>query len=172
MLEDCHKRIRYFLKVLVTLATTGTEQPLDQDRRISLEKALRYFREAAPKHTADEEESLFPRLRKIDTPQVRAIFEKLADLENDHRHADIQHQEVEAIGQRWLTTGVLDSDDRVRLTTVLESLSSLYEHHIPLEEADIFPVARVILPDAAKEIVGQEMAERRGVRLSSSNTTM
>ena len=57
MLQDCHKRILYFLKTLVTLAGTGTGQPLDQDRRISLEKALRYFREAAPKHTADEEES-------------------------------------------------------------------------------------------------------------------
>ena len=172
MLEDCHKRILYFLKTLVTLARTCKEQPLDHDRRISLEKALRYFREAAPKHTADEEESLFPRLRRIDTPQVREIFSRLDDLEADHRHADSQHLEVETIGRRWLLTGVLNFEDGARLTTVLESLSRLYDRHISLEETEIFSVARTILPDSAKQILGQEMAKRRGVVLSDSNANI
>jgi len=172
MLEDCHKRILYFLKTLVTLAGTGTEQPLDYDRHLSLEKALRYFCEAAPKHTADEEESLFPRLRRIDTPQVRAIFTKLDELEADHRHADAQHLEVETIGRQWLLTGVLDFEDGARLTAVLESLSRLYDRHISLEEAEIFSVAKTILPDPEKQTLGQEMAKRRGVALSDFNASM
>ena len=36
-----------------------SDEPLDDETRHALELALRYFREAAPKHTADEEESLF-----------------------------------------------------------------------------------------------------------------
>jgi iron-sulfur cluster repair protein YtfE (RIC family) len=171
MLEDCHKRILYFLRTLVTLAATGREQPLDHDRRISLEKALRYFREAAPKHTADEEESLFPRLRRIDTPQVREIFSKLDDLETDHRLADSQHLEVETIGRQWLLTGALHFEDSARLTTVLESLSRLYDRHISLEETEIFSVARTILATPAKQTIGQEMAKRRGVVLSDSNAS-
>ncbi len=172
MLEDCHKRILYFLKTLVTLARTGKEHPLDHDRHISLEKALRYFREAAPKHTADEEESLFPRLRRIDPPQVREIFSKLDDLEADHRHADSQHLEIETIGRRWLLTGVLNFDDGARLTTVLGSLSRLYDRHISLEETEIFSVARTILPEPAKQTLGQEMAKRRGAVLSDSNASI
>lgn len=163
MLADCHKRILYFLRTLVTLADAGRDQPLSQDRRISLEKSLRYFREAAPKHTADEEVSLFPRLRRIDTPQVRAIFSKLDDLEADHRRADTQHREVEAIGRRWLLNGVLDADDGARLAALLESLSTLYDRHISLEETAIFSIAKATLSESVKQTVGQEMAKRRGI---------
>ena len=172
MLVDCHKRIQFFLRTLVTLAATGREQPLDHDRRLSLEKALRYFRDAAPKHTADEEESLFPRLGRIDTPQVCEIFSKLGELEADHRHADSQHLEVDIIGRQWLVTGVLDFEDGARLTTVLESLSRLYDRHISLEETEIFSVARAILPESVKQTLGQEMAKRRGVVLSDANASM
>jgi hemerythrin superfamily protein len=147
------------------------QRAASRPRRISLEKALRYFREAAPKHTADEEESLFPRLRRIDTPQVREIFSKLDDLETDHRLADSQHLEVETIGRQWLLTGALHFEDSARLTTVLESLSRLYDRHISLEETEIFSVARTILATPAKQTIGQEMAKRRGVVLSDSNAS-
>jgi len=40
----------------------------------ALASALRYFGEAAPKHTADEEESLFPRLRQIRHAEIQAVF--------------------------------------------------------------------------------------------------
>ncbi len=172
MLEDCHKRILYFLRTIVTLADTGTDQPLSDGRRISLEKSLRYFREAAPKHTADEEGSLFPHLRRIDTPQVRAIFSKLDDLENDHRQADAQHREVEAIGQQWLLSGVLDADDSARLAALLKSLSTLYDRHISLEETAIYSIAKATLSESAKQTLGQEMAKRRGIVLSDVNAGM
>jgi len=60
LLEDCHRRIERFLSVLAQLSG---QVSLTADQRASLETALRYFREAAPKHTADEEETLFPRFR-------------------------------------------------------------------------------------------------------------
>ena len=53
-----------FMNVLQQVAMAA-DRPLADDARNSLETALRYFREAAPKHTADEEESLFPRLRLL-----------------------------------------------------------------------------------------------------------
>jgi Hemerythrin HHE cation binding domain len=58
LLSDCHRRIEMFLRSLQTVASGGPK--LDEERRRALDLALRYFREAAPKHTADEEESLFP----------------------------------------------------------------------------------------------------------------
>jgi len=140
----------------------------EPDQRISLENALRYFRESAPNHTADEEGSLFPRLRRSGAPQVREIFSKLDSLELDHRQADDQHQQVETIGRRWLLNGFLDSEDRARLTALLEDLSRLHHLHIALEETEIFPVAKAVLSEPAKRTVGQEMAKRRGFVLGDS----
>src|SRR6202051_4820731 len=63
MLGDCHRRIEMFLNMLVRVAEQAHGEALNEEQRGALETALRYFREAAPKHTADEEERLFPRLR-------------------------------------------------------------------------------------------------------------
>jgi Hemerythrin HHE cation binding domain len=59
LLSDCHRRIEMFLGTLEKVAAQ-IDQPLVDDARRSLESALRYFREAVPKHTADEEQSGFP----------------------------------------------------------------------------------------------------------------
>jgi hypothetical protein len=53
---------------------------LNEEQRGAFEAALRYFREAAPKHTADEEESLFPRLRRIGAPTYRCCWRGLSPL--------------------------------------------------------------------------------------------
>jgi iron-sulfur cluster repair protein YtfE (RIC family) len=75
------------------------DRPLTEGTRVALESALRYFREAAPKHTADEEQSLFPRLRQMHLPDVEAAIERLELLEQDHRLAGSLHAEVENLGQ-------------------------------------------------------------------------
>jgi iron-sulfur cluster repair protein YtfE (RIC family) len=84
MLGDCHRRIERFLNVQVTLATREKGGPLTEEHRAALETSLRYFREAAPKHTADEEESLFPLLRRIDLAKTQAILARIDSLEQDH----------------------------------------------------------------------------------------
>ena len=63
LLGDCHRRIERFLSILVRVAAEVHGNPLSDEQRTAFQTALKYFREAAPKHTADEEESLFPRLR-------------------------------------------------------------------------------------------------------------
>src|SRR5690348_5412736 len=90
MLEDCHKRILFFLKNLVRVASEAGSEPLIPSQRDVLQKALRYFRESAPRHNADEEESLFPRLRQLDGSQIGEMFARIDSLENEHRWADHQ----------------------------------------------------------------------------------
>ncbi|MDE3111065.1 MAG: hemerythrin domain-containing protein, partial [Acidobacteriota bacterium] len=70
LLSDCHRRMEMFLGSLEAVAKT-IDQPLNEETARGLSAALRYFREAAPKHTADEEESLFPRLRGIHNADVQ-----------------------------------------------------------------------------------------------------
>lgn len=163
MLEDCHKRILHFMQTLVTLAESVGAAPLTADDRDSLERSLRYFRKAAPWHNADEEESLFPQLRSHSGAQSEHIFARLASLAADHRWAETQHFEIDAIGSRWLSAGVLHSSDHARLRTLVHSLWRFYVHHIEIEEKEVFPAARRILSAAERNTVGREMAERRGI---------
>lgn len=169
MLEDCHKRILYFLKSLIRAVTEADAQAIDPEHRVTLEKALRYFRESAPRHTADEEESLFPRLRRIDAPEIEAVFRKIDRLENEHRWADQQHLEADTICRRWLETGSIPKDDRERLKTILSPLVGFYEQHIRMEEAEVFTAARNLITDAEKEAIGGEMARRRGLTMCGAS---
>lgn len=106
MLSDCHRRIEMFLGSLQAVAKV-IDRPLAGEAREALDTALRYFREAAPKHTADEEESLFPRMRQLRQPAVDSALARVEELESDHRWAAPLHAEVERLGQKCLSGGRL-----------------------------------------------------------------
>jgi len=163
MLSDCHKRIQHFLHILVTTAGQAGDAPLTHGQHGILDSALRYFRDAAPKHTADEEQSLFPRMRGVDSARVRETLSRMQGLEADHKQAVQRHAEVDAIVLKWMTEGVLADGQRELLKTILNDLSGLYHSHIALEESEIFPLAKAILPEAEKQAMGREMAQRRGI---------
>ena len=84
LLSDCHRRVEMFLRMLEAVAKV-IDRPSTEETKRALQLALRYFAEAAPKHTADEEESLFPRLRQLPDPEVRSAISRLDRLEADHR---------------------------------------------------------------------------------------
>ena len=162
MLRDCHKRIQFFLTDLMRLADSSAE-PLDSARRTALERALRYFRESGPRHTADEEESLFPRMRKMSDARVDEALKEIRELEADHQRANEAHAAVEALGSRWLKEGVLSEDDASRLKSFMRELSKLYEHHLEVENNAVFPLAASLLSGQDKTEIGREMAARRGL---------
>jgi hemerythrin-like domain-containing protein len=161
LLGDCHRRIERFLEVLVRVAGEARGNPLTDEQRTALDSALRYFREAAPKHTADEEDSLFPRLRQSASPEAAAALEEVARLERDHRRADELHAEADRLGQAWLAADSLDPSGAARLAAVLAELSELYTRHIAVEEREVFPAAARALPEAECRAIGVEMAARR-----------
>lgn len=160
LLSDCHRRIEMFLGTLERVASI-IDRPLTDDTRPALESALRYFREAAPKHTADEEESLFPRLRRMHLPDLEAALSKLAPLEHDHLLAASLHAQVEKLGQRYLATGSLQSSDTAAFRKAVASLVSLYKQHINIEDNLVFPLAARLLIPADKAAIASEMADRR-----------
>src|SRR5207302_10152205 len=125
--------------------------------------SLRYFREAAPKHTADEEESLFPRLRSLDVPGLEAVLARIDSLEQDHECAERSHVEVDRLGRLWLANGRLSPEDASRLSTLLNQLAALYLHHIGTEDTEVFPFAASVLSPAHRQALGAEIAARRGL---------
>ncbi len=164
LLNDCHRRIENLLDVLIKVTTQVHVGTLNDEQRSALEASLRYFKEAAPKHTQDEEESLFPRMRRVKDPRVKAALTELDALERDHKMVDGAHKEVERLGREWLDQGRLSAQRIGRLAEVLEVLSTIYRRHIELEETRIFPLAAESLDPSEIETIGQEMAARRGCR--------
>jgi hemerythrin-like domain-containing protein len=170
MLGDCHRRIERFLHVLVALARDVKGGSLTGEQQAALEASLRYFRESAPRHTADEEESLFPRLNRIDRPGLQSLFARIDSLEQDHECAQKSHDEVDRLGRLWLANGQLSAQDAERLATVLGELEKLYSRHIAMEDTEVFPFAAGVLSFSEREAIGAEMAARRGVGGATEST--
>lgn len=162
LLSDCHRRVEHFLGLLRRVAHDADGGPLNPLQREALETALRYFREAAPKHTADEEESLFPRLRALGNPEALAVLEKVRALEADHKTAGHSHEAADVFGRLWLIRNHLGPDEIAAMRTHLDSLHALYSAHIAVEDSEVFPAAARLLSDGDLDIVGREMAARRG----------
>jgi hemerythrin-like domain-containing protein len=161
LLSDCHRRIECFLGIL-ELAAGEAGRPVTAGERRGIEAALRYFATAAPSHTADEEQSLFPRLRASADPEAAQALDALARLEGDHREAERRHAEVDRLMRRWLEQGRLDAADVAALWAQVAALRALYAAHIAVEDNELFPAAARVLSAAAIAKIGGEMAARRG----------
>lgn len=162
MLEDCHRRIEKFLDVLLTLSSEAEGKALSDEQRAAVEASLLYFQQAAPKHTADEEESLFPRVRSSDRHEAKDILADLDHLHTDHITADQNHRSVDELFRRWLA-GPLSPSEFGHLSSLLHSLRDTYTRHIKEEETKVFPGAARVLTNADLRAVGLEMAKRRGL---------
>lgn len=163
LLSDCHRRIEMFLGSLEQVAVVS-DHLLSDDARRALESALRYFKEAAPRHTADEEESLFPRLRKAGGNEVLEVLSTVEVLETDHERAEALHAEADELGQRCLAAGYLEKQDAERFKAVQTELRKIYSEHIRIEDEIVFPAADRILTATQKAGVAAEMARRRDVK--------
>ncbi len=164
LLSDCHRRIEMFLGTLDAVARS-IDHPLSDEPIRVLDSALRYFREAAPKHTSDEEESLFPRLRQVHYPDVESALARLDSLEEDHRRAAPLHAEVERLGERCLSTGSLSPGDAETFRKAVTTLISMYKEHISVEDGLVFPLAARLLSRTEKAVIAGEMATRRNIRV-------
>jgi hemerythrin-like domain-containing protein len=165
LLTDCHRRIEMFLRSLQAVAAGGPR--LDDEHHRALDLALRYFRESAPKHTADEEESLFPRLRSVGDEELKNALEKVEALERDHREADALHRQVDELGARWLGAEELSAADFAKFRDSVASLAEIYPQHIQVEDQVLFPAAERALSPEQKAEIAAEMAGRRSVKLAS-----
>jgi hemerythrin-like domain-containing protein len=164
LLSDCHRRIEMFLEALAAAGKVMDEPPSEETAR-ALQSALVYFRQAAPKHTADEEESLFPRLRGREEAELKSALSTLDRLEKDHETVSPLHAEVERLAEMYLEAGSLSASDRERFGTAVARLQDIYSEHIRVEDSTVFPLAARLLSDNDKSAIAQEMAARRKLPL-------
>lgn len=146
-----------------TVAERARGAALDPADRDVLEQCRRYFTTAGPRHTADEEESLFPRLRASADAGAREALARVDRLEADHREAEERHDRVDALLARWLGEGTLAAPDTARLLDDMQALQAIYSRHIKVEDEEVFPAAAGALSAGELQSIGREMAGRRGV---------
>ena len=158
MLRDCHRRIERFLQVLCVVAERACGRTLNDEESAAVTAALHYFRDGGIRHNADEEESLFPRLRAVEVGQG---VDELARLEEDHRRTEKLHGKIETLYGKWLDAGALGSAEQQTLHTATCELESIYSEHIKLEELTVFPHAARVLDKATIAAIGLEFKQRR-----------
>jgi hemerythrin-like domain-containing protein len=161
LLKDCHRRIEGFLAMLIKVLQNKNGESLDSEYREALTKALNYFRLAAPRHTEDEEKSLFPRMRQSSDPAMKTAMESIAALEKEHAIADAAHHRVDVLGRKYLSDGRLAGDDVNEMLALLMQLESIYQQHIRIEDETIFPLAGRTLSKSDLNAIGTEMKNRR-----------
>ena len=166
LLSDCHRRIEHFLAVLVSVGRQFADRALTADAVAAVRSAQRYFVQAAPKHTADEEESLFPVMKAAADAKGQPC-ETIDKLEADHEEANALYLRVDALLEQWLREGQLAEEQSRELTAKLGRLQGLYLEHIHIEDNEVFPLAATLLSAEQLAKIGREMQARRGIKASA-----
>lgn len=155
MLKDCHRRIEQFLGILCVVAERARGRAMTEEEIAAVQAALAYFQVGGRRHNADEEESLFPRMR------AAGDSEDTGELEREHRDASGLHARVEELYAEWLAQGGLSAEEQDELAAATRKLKGLYTQHIEREETVVFPrAARALSAEAIAEM-GQEFRARR-----------
>jgi len=157
LLKDCHRRIESFFGILCVVAGRAQGRGLTSEERNAVKAALKYFRTGGERHTADEEESLFPRLRE----SAAGALAEIDRLESDHREANDLHGSVELLYSTWIAAGELTPTDALQLLAKTERLKQLYSDHIHVEETIAFARASEVPNRGAIAAIGTEFRFRR-----------
>ena len=162
MLKDCHRRIEHFLNIVCVVVDRAQNRALSEEETAAIQAALNYFRVGGQRHNADEEQSLFPRMRAAGLADQ---LERIGGLEHDHRDAEIMHAKVDELYSAWIANGALTRAQHDELSAATVKLKLLYESHIELEEKIVFPTAAQMLQPDAIASMGDEFRNRRDTSL-------
>jgi hemerythrin-like domain-containing protein len=124
--------------------------PRARSARVMAAALLRWLTEELPVHIADEERSLYPRLRRFDAPAVARLA---AEHRRDARLAAGTARELRAIVAGTPPDALRDAADFARR----------HRQHLEFEEATIMPLSRRMLTGEERADLAAEMAGRRGL---------
>ncbi len=159
MLLACHQRIRNFTGIAVRLAdATGAALP---EIANAVEAVHRYYSIALPLHEADENDSVYPRLRRnLTDASERASLQAMVD----------QHGPIDAVVARLVPgwAEVKAHPEKLRsqadeLRANAAQLQDLWREHLALEEEIVFPLIRSRLTPDDLNAIHAEMKQRRGI---------
>lgn len=156
MLQACHVRIEERLESLEKLAQHVAARGADGAAQSVAKEVLGYFDTSAADHHQDEDEDLFPLLRRhaaaSGRPEVAAAIE---ELEREHATMERQWQRL----RRGLAA-IAKGDGALEAQEV-ERFAWLYRRHMERESAAVLPFAKQTLDADQLRALGDRMAARR-----------
>jgi hemerythrin-like domain-containing protein len=157
LLEACHGRIETYLATLEHLVGHLAQRGADADAREAARVIQRFFDTTGEQHHRDEDDDLFPHLRRraaeLERPEIAAVID---ELERDHDTMRLQWSRLRArldALSRGADEGLIDED--------IVSFCWLYRRHMARETAAILPFAREALDPLERAALGERMAARR-----------
>jgi len=159
-LSACHRRIEQRLATLERAADY-----LEHRREEALEAisaCFRFFDSNGVLHTADEEQSVFPRLR---TRLNEADLEFIQSLEGQHREANLIYAEVKRIACEIEASSEqpASADVVARYRTATGRFCELYRAHMAAEDQTLIAFGRRVLTGPELRQISAEMKQRRGL---------
>lgn len=157
LLLGCHDRIRHFTEVARKL-TDHPEAPA-ADRAGAAGNVLRYYTVALPLHEADENESIYPRLKK--TLPEGALADANQQMLEQHAGIDALIAELVPMWQAVKSHPEDQAQINAALADRVLRLERLWNVHLALEENQVVPAMRRYLTPDDLDVIKQEMRERR-----------
>ena len=153
-LMACHRRIE---DRLATLERAGTAFAENREEALAaIRRSLEFFATNGVRHTADEEESVFPRM--LPSLCIEEA-ELVAGLERQHEEAQLLHdaldRAVEGLGA--------EEPDVEGYRRAVADLAEFYRQHIAVEDSTVMAIARRVLSEEQLRAIRGEMRERRGL---------
>jgi len=158
-LKACHERIRAQCDTLRRLLEHMKGNGCDGEARAAAAAIMRYFDTAARHHHADEEEDLLPRMMAAATiGRGSKLTRMIADIATEHRAMSREWTDLRAVLQE------ISAGEPTPLDPLLvDRFVKLYQSHIAVEEASVYPLAEMLLSRDDLREIGASMAERRGL---------
>jgi hemerythrin-like domain-containing protein len=157
-LKACHDRIRSECDALRGLVTHLRDRGNDEQARQAAAGVVRYFDTAARRHHEDEEQDLLPRMMAAATLGRGASLTRLvADIAGEHRSQERAWSEL-----RGALHEVMAGQSTALDPLAVDRFVKLYQAHFAVEEANVFPLAELLLSKDEFAAIGASMAARRG----------
>jgi hemerythrin-like domain-containing protein len=158
-LTACHRRIED------RLATLERVIPHLESRReealAAIHGSLRFFDTNGSWHTADEEESLFPRMSALMSEEERGFVDTLSA---EHQEAENVYHALKQTVSALKKENPCQPETMEEYKTLCGRLCSIYRAHIQAEDARIPEMGHRLLGEEALEQISQEMKLRRGLQ--------
>jgi hemerythrin-like domain-containing protein len=174
MLEACHERSLRMLWLLERVQTHLSQKGWDTEVAQAAADVIRYFDQAAPRHHEDEERHLFSRL--LASAAHQHLHELVARLQQEHHDMNTVWAQARPILWRvahWGDDGQPNPSAHWQALgpqeiALLKQFGKLYDDHIPDEDNMIYPAAKHLLDPAALRAMSEDMMQRRGLPVGSS----
>jgi hemerythrin-like domain-containing protein len=158
-LKACHQRIRAQCETLRRIVEHMKEHGCDDQARQAAGNVMRYFDTAGRHHHEDEEEDLLPKMMTAATMGRGSRLTRLvADIATEHREIDRIWTDLRPALQE------ISAGENIPLDPLaVDRFVKLNSSHIVSEEANVLPLAEMLLSKDDLVEIGDNMRLRRGI---------